>query len=431
MNLSFNNNSTLQNLLNDAINSGIINLDEVSDRVYEMKNKKFLERHPYKISKNRDGRYSSYLPDETKPNNRRKIVKSSLEELEKTIIKYYKECDEQQEYKKICLRSLYPEWLNYKSLHTDSGGYIKTIDHLWIKFYLNDSIIDEPIQNLDRYKLDTWAHEKIKENRMTKKQYYNMAIIMRQALDLAVDKGIISENPFTKVKVNFKLFYSVPKKPDETQVFLIDEQPLIEKEAYKDFEKTNHTACLGIILAFQTGLRISELVGLKFSDINEEIEDCIHVQRMEVRDYHKNPDGTWSSPERIITERTKSLAGTRNVYLTSTAKMIIEKIKESNIQNGYDNSGYMFINKKGRMTSLCFNDRIRRYCRTVNISERGMHKIRKTFISTLIDADLNINYIRQQVGHVDERTTYGNYCFNRRPKDLTAVEVERALVHNF
>lgn len=88
------------------------------------------------------------------------------------------------------------------------------------------------------------------------------------------------------------------------------------------------------------------------------------------------------------------------------------------------------MNERGRVTAPALNKRIRRYCRKINISEKGMHKIRKTYISTLIDAeDININYIREQVGHADERTTYGNYCFNRKLKNLTAQSMERALAH--
>ena len=60
-----------------------------------------------------------------------------------------------------------------------------------------------------------------------------------------------------------------------------------------------------------------------------------------------------------------------------------------------------------------------------------MHKIRKTYISTLIDNEnININYIRQMVGHADERTTYGCYCFNRKPKDMTEIEMEKSLVNH-
>lgn len=59
-----------------------------------------------------------------------------------------------------------------------------------------------------------------------------------------------------------------------------------------------------------------------------------------------------------------------------------------------------------------------------------MHKIRKTYISTLIDSeDININFIREQVGHTDERTTYGNYCFNRKSAVQTAQAMEKALAH--
>ena len=383
--------SILNYLLESA---NISSIDEVSDRLEEMKNRSYLKLHHNKITENKDGRFSTYLPDNTKPYNRRKVVKPTKELLEKEIIKFYKEREEQENNHKLCLREFYPKWLSYKLLHTTSGDYVKSIDYLWKRFYEGTPIIDIPLVDLNKVMLDEWAHMLVKQNQMTKKKFYNMSIIMRQALDLAVDKEIIVENPFNYVKVNKKLFRKVPKKPDETQVFLTDEQPLIEQEAYKDFELTNHTACLGIILAFQTGLRISELVGLKFSDIDEEVENCIHVQRMEVRDYTQNSDGTWSAPKRIITERTKSLAGTRNVYLTTKAREIIEKIKQSNIENGYDNSGYIFLNKNGRMSSLCFNDRIRRYCRNINISEKGMHKIRKTYISTLIDNDdININYI--------------------------------------
>lgn len=59
------------------------------------------------------------------------------------------------------------------------------------------------------------------------------------------------------------------------------------------------------------------------------------------------------------------------------------------------------------------------------------NKIRKSFISTLIDnGDININFIREQVGHTDERTTYGNCCFNRKPSLQTAQAMEHALAHN-
>lgn len=417
-------------LLNFLLNKCNISLDEVLNDIEDMNNKKILDQHTYKITLNTDGRFSTYLPDKSKPSNRRKIVKSSKEALENEIIHYYKNLKKESSAELICLRSFYDEWLKYKSLHTKSSSYLKTIDELWKKYYVNDSIIDIPFVTLNRLTLDVWAHTLVETYNMTKKKYYNTAIIMRQALDLAVEKEIIEKNPFANVKIESKLFKPLKKKADETQVYLTDEQPLIEQEAYNDFKATDETPCLAIPFLFQTGMRLSEVVALQWSDINEEKENCIHVQRMEEKQYTKLPNGKWSNPKRVVTERTKSSAGNRNIYLTTIARDILNQIKQCNLEKGFDNNDYIFLNVNGRITAPALDTRLRKYCRYAGISEKGMHKIRKTYISTLIDCEnININYIREQVGHEDERTTYGNYCFNRKSKDRTEYDMEQALVH--
>ena len=397
------------NALLNELSCSNIDLDEVLDNIDIMTNKKILEWHPYAVTENKDGRFSTYVADSTKPNNRRKIVKASKELLEKEIIKFYREREKEKSKEKICLKTFYAEWLDFKALHTNSSRYIKTIDELWKRYYAHDGIIEIPFSRPDKYTLDKWAHSLIKNNCMTKKQYYNMAVIMRQSLELAVEKNIIPENPFSKVKIDTKLFTPVKKKSDETQVYLLDEQPLIEREAYADFERNNMSASLAIPFAFQTGLRISEIVALKWTDINEEKENCIHIQRMETKEFEKLPDGSWSKEKPVIIERTKSYAGNRNVYLTSTARKILNQARVHNAENGYGSSEYIFLNHGERLTARYLNTILRRCCMNAGISEKGMHKIRKTYISTLIDnEDININFIREQVGHTDERTTYGN-----------------------
>lgn len=52
--------------------------------------------------------------------------------------------------------------------------------------------------------LDEWAHNLIATNDLTKKQYYNMAVIMRQLLDYAVYVELIPDNPFSRVKTKSK-----------------------------------------------------------------------------------------------------------------------------------------------------------------------------------------------------------------------------------
>ena len=47
-----------------------------------------------------DGRYHSYLPDETRPKNRKPIAKKTREDLEEAIVTFYLSRDEQEKEQK-------------------------------------------------------------------------------------------------------------------------------------------------------------------------------------------------------------------------------------------------------------------------------------------------------------------------------------------
>lgn len=415
-------------LLKQANSFGILNtyLADMQRKIDMTIREKYLNLHKenFKIWQGENGKWYTYLPDDTKAKNRRLVKKSTLTKVEEEIVAYYKELDSDAQAKKINLGTFYQTWLDYKKLQTRSSMYIRRIGSDWDNYYKEDPIINIPLVNLDFDTLQEWALKKIRKHDLTKKQYYNMAIIMRQGLAYAVQKKIISENPFEKVIIDKKLF-RVQKKPDDkTQVYLIDEQPVIEADAYNDFAETEYNACLTIPFAFQTGLRLGEIVAIKETDIEGHY---IHIQRMEIREVEQLPDGSWSKQRFVVVEYTKSDAGDRYVYLSSKALKIIEMVIENNKKHGFHDNGFLFLNEDGRIHAKGVDSRIRKYCRHAGIDEKATHKARKTYISTLIDSGLNINEIRKLVGHQDERTTYNNYCFNRLSKNQTESKLEQAL----
>ena len=306
-----------------------------------------LHKENFKIWQGENGKWYTYLPDDTKAKNRRLVKKSTLTKVEEEIVAYYKELDSDAQAKKINLGTFYQTWLDYKKLQTRSSMYIRRIGSDWDNYYKEDPIINIPLVNLDFDTLQEWALKKIRKHDLTKKQYYNMAIIMRQGLAYAVQKKIISENPFEKVIIDKKLF-RVQKKPDDkTQVYLIDEQPVIEADAYNDFAETEYNACLTIPFAFQTGLRLGEIVAIKETDIEGHY---IHIQRMEIREVEQLPDGSWSKQRFVVVEYTKSDAGDRYVYLSSKALKIIEMVIENNKKHGFHDNGFLFLNKMDAST---------------------------------------------------------------------------------
>ena len=57
--------------------------------------------------------------------------------------------------------------------------------------------------------------------------------------------------------------------------------------------------------------------------------------------------------------------------------------------------------------------RFRNYCKWMGTEHKSSHKARKTFVSAALDGGINLNTVREAVGHQDERTTLQSYLYDR------------------
>jgi len=389
--------------------------------------KEILEEHIgkfYHIWQNNKGVYMTYLPAPDKPKGRRSVSASTKERLERKIIDFY--LGQRADQDILTLRTLYPKWLKVKALETTASTYIRRIDSDWKHYYESDPIIDMDIKKFRLSYLKEWALTKIRENSLTKQQYYNMSIIIRQILDFCVNQELIPQNYYNLFTIEGKLFRKTKKPDDETQVFLVSEQPLIEAEAWKDFEENGYTTALAIPLAFQTGVRLGELTAIKTTDICRNGK-YLHIQRMAQKVERQKPDGSWYPAEWTTVEHAKTSAGDRYIYLTEEARRILKTIMDSNAENNLYQDDFLFFQQGKPIPPIAIITRINKYCRHIDIQQKGIHKIRKSFVSKLLDAGININEIRKQVGHEDERTTLHNYAFNRVDPLQNESDMERAL----
>lgn len=407
----------LEKTLLFALENGMINIDDVQNQMNKKRKEELLKQHPYDIWQGKDSRYRTYVTDKTRRSGRRMIVKTHQETLLDYLTEYYDKLDESKQMETITLEKLYPQWQEYKKLHTTAENYIRRIDNDWKKYYANTDIAKIPVLLLNKLTLDKWAHQLIKDYGMTKKQYYNCTIIMRQTLDYAVDLKIIENNPFSAITIDGKrLFKQVRKKPDSTQVFLKEELTSIYNMAWEDFYTVNRLANklapLAVLFQFQTGVRIGELCVLRYEDIDK--SGYIHIQRMYRYETHE------------VVEHTKNHED-RHVLLTAAAKKIICTAKEHQQENGCNINRYIFSESKEPLSPWSVEYLYNKYCEQSGIVRKSSHKSRKTYISALIDGQVNINTIREMVGHVDERTTFNNYCFDRCNDSEKAQLIENAL----
>ena len=380
--------------------------------------KTVLKRHSYKIYQEKDGRWSTYIKDANTKYGRKRIVKPTEFELYTALYYLYKKQDEKEMIKEMTLLALYPKWLEYKSLHTNAPTTIARHNVDWKKYYIGTDIVTIPILELDKLTLDQWAHKLIRKHNLTKKQYYNLAVIMRQSLDFAVENGYIEENWFAKVSVDKRLFRPDYKKENRTQVFMENEERALKEYAWECFRNGNHSkqplTALDILFQLQNGLRVGELRALRYGDISSDGKS-ISVTKM-----IRNETGE-------VVEHTKGAFGDRVVQLTDEAIRIIDIARETQKEKGAPTDGFIFSMNDKPIGYSAINKAYYNYCDHLGTVRKSTHKTRKTVISSLIDAGMNIDAIRRFAGHTSERTTYNNYCFDRRSDEKNREILNNAL----
>ena len=162
----------------------------------------------------------------------------------------------------------------------------------------------------------------------------------------------------------------------------------------------------------QVGLRIGELGAVRYSDIQG---DELIVSRM------------YRTRDKEIVDYLKGHHESRAVPLTTEALRIVNIANAYQQEHNLDDSGYIFSVTGEPLADSTISKLYRRYCLKIGTPHKSSHKARKSFISALIDGKVNINTIREIVGHVSEQTTYRCYCYDRKSKSERAALIEQAL----
>lgn len=383
----------------------------VADYMSKRKKEIIKDLHPFSITKSKDGRFRTYIRDGS---GRKQIVRVKESDLIDYLYNYYVGTENDKSRSTVTLSSLYEDWLAHKRVHVEHTT-VERIQRDWKRYYAGEEIIRIPLKKLDKLTVDRWVHEIILRYKLNNHSYGNFSLILRQMLDYAVDKDIITENVFNQVKVDRKKRL-VPEedKPDHTQVFSAEEQEKLFELAWRDYYsrryRVNHMTPLVVMFMFLTGTRIGEACAIKHSDIQNRV---LTVRRM-VR------------VEGDIIDKTKGTYGERNILLVPEALKILQEAKNHQIEKSVD-SEYLFSMSDKPITRDSVAKAFYKYCEELGIEKRSSHKARKTFVSSLLDAGVNLNTVRKLVGHVDERTTLNNYYFDRSTDDEIVAQMEVAL----
>lgn len=416
-----------------SLSSHIISQTDAEKIRYELmtaKEKKILETYPIRIWTAKDSKTNAdicraYVPDNSKPKNRRLIQAKDREHLDKKILDdYFKNVDD-----RLIFANYYANWLvTYKSTLVKPTAIQRNYDD-YRKFIQGSDIDKMKITDIKRIDIKNFLNSTINKYHLTSKALGNLKSIFNGVFSYALDAEDIIINPMLNMKIENTHIKPEKVKQAATEVFNEEELDLITEYIYKHYMDYNPVVSLAILFNFQLALRVSELCAIKVSDIDFE-HHTISIQRIE-RSYRpvELVDGKIVEYRtvHVIAEGETKKNSNRIIDLSDEALLIAKEAirvqKELSIK-----SDYLFADEKGNhIIRQRINDCLRYYCNKIMIAPKSSHKQRKTVLSNLFMQGFDLEEVMQIAGHRQKETCLKYYIFSMRLKDNRQQRMSNAL----
>lgn len=389
-------------LLQEALDCDILSLDSVNDKLMAIRAEKVERIHPYAITPppTPDGRWQTTYRDRC--GNRKSIRARTREELIKKLIPVY---FSQTHFEKLTFKDLFDEWIAYKTTVVNSPNTITRHKQHYKRYFEPLPISKRKVRTINDLELESLCNSMIRDKNMSRKEWNNVKTILTGMYSFAIRNGYISFNPMDHVSIYVK-FRQVVKKSGATQTYNTEELKALNDYLDAMYSETEDTSFLAVKLNFLIGLRVGELVALKWSDIQG---NKLHVVREEIRNQSANVT--------TVVEHTK----------TNRDRFVILVPKALDILNRIEQSGeYIFMREGERITSRQINYVLEKYAERIGAGTKSSHKIRKTYASNLSANGVPLDCIREQLGHSNLSTTL-DYIYNPLTENETYELIKGAL----
>ncbi|MDD7219570.1 MAG: tyrosine-type recombinase/integrase, partial [Clostridia bacterium] len=163
-----------------------------------------------------------------------------------------------------------------------------------------------------------------------------------------------------------------------------------------------------------TGMRVGELSGLKWEDINF-LDDTITVCRSE----------KYSRLKKEYYISTTKNDKVRILPLTKEMKDVLRRVKKKEMEGGYL-CEFVFSNEKGRVHARTISDCARNNTMTEEfVNTKSIHAIRRTLNSNLRCEGVPTPIAASILGHV-EKVNENNYTYDVSSMDTKRGYIEKA-----
>ena len=388
--------------LNYLVDNGIIDLPNIQSIIEMKKRQELLNNHPYKIWCGSNGKWYTYLPDETKGRVLKK--KSTKEDIEDVVIKY-----QESVMSNPTIEELFDEWND----HRRDIGRIAKSSHTRLRQVFDRHFKEFGKRRIASVKENEWIdflEAQVFEHNLSSKAFASLKSITKGMLKWAKRQGIIAYSPelmLTELDLSDNVF---TKKIKEDYEEVFDEEEMQKMLSYLTGNRDIRND--GITLLFVSGMRVGELVGIKPQDINLN-SNTVKIRRTETR--FKDGDETIYT----IKEYPKTQAGVREIVIPSSYSWLLKELYVKS--RGQE---FVFEENGKRITTLLIRKRIYSICKKTGVYKKSPHKIRATYDTILLDNGVDKRTVKDQMGHSDIAVSEKNYHRNRKSIKNKAVIID-------
>lgn len=363
------------------------------------------------ITKRKDGRYMGRYTVESK---RKAVYGDSFEEVRQKLNEILNEIAKGAyvEPNKYSVEKWLREWLELYALPTVKRSTYISYEG-YVRIHLVPEIGQIKLTSLSTRDLQKFFKEKAgteEKKGLAPKTLRNIYNMLHSALDQAVADHKILRNPTLNVKL--------PKvKSKEMRVLTVEEQAVLQ-EAVSRFDELH---AYGITFAVSTGVRLGELLALRWKDVNEK-EHYIYVRRTlgrlqkvdEKGHLVKKEKGTPSTE--IVVRSPKSELSMRKIPLFDELwdDLMAYKEKQNALKDAlgseYQDQGYIFATPLGHHNDpKVYQTLFKRIVADAGIESANFHALRHTFATRALESGMDIKVLSALLGHAQASTTLNLY----------------------
>lgn len=391
-------------LLKYMNDNGIINLSYVKELKEMDERKKYLNKHPNKIWKGKDGYWRTYIPDSEK--GRKMIKKNTKKEVEDIIVQYYR--DEEA----ITFKKSFHKWEQQQEKYGICGNTIQKYKSDYKRFFEGTKFERMNIQDITEEDITEFMVYQVKKKHLKEKAGKALWGYVNGTFKYSRRHKVIYENPCDYVEKRiFSKFYDKSKGSIQKRTLNKMEIAKLLAELKKShIDNPSYIQSYAVELAIYTGMRVGELAGLKWENILNE-EGIIRICQSEKYD---------RKTKEFYIDCTKN-GEEREFPISKEIEAILLAVKKIEMEYGFIGE-YVFQNKDGRVHARSISHCMRYKCKQAGIDEKGIHALRRTLNSKMRCSGVSVVIASSLLGHTEE-VNENNYTY-----DISEMKYKKELI---